>query len=563
MTRLSVHARKEDRHGNSTDSSPCALDTDIWDGPKPLATNTWNDFALEVNFQSSNAGFVRLWYGTNGTGLIQQKFTNASACPGGISPDQLTCYTPTLDWNTGKEYLKQGLYLNSSIADSVTIYHKDTAICQSGQSDCLPPTPVMKTHAGALSVCERYPNLLMCDISRFNWHILSVAGYAGTLDLSAVVSPPGPSLSLSQAQATLASGQDIVPELDIQPATAPAGTYHVTVNAVDIVTNDVYSVPITYTINSNPTTSVAGLVDPFRDNVIDGTLWDLTSASQGVAAEGLGVLTLTPTPNTATSAVNVGSLAAYSLAGSSAFVEVPSVVDSGGNVEQAFRLFVDSQNYLEWIYSGGILSAQTMVGGTATVLGQTAYSATPDLWWQITESGGTVSWQVAPDGQTWATIATAQDSSLFSLASLNVFFHVDTSGSGSPTPGVASFANLNTLSTPTFPSVATISDPFSASALDASLWVPTAIGGATVAEGGGALVFTLPSNANAEVQVASVSAYSLIGASASVYTPSVISNVGYVDEEFRLQKDSENYLQWYVQQGSLMAMLSANNVLHA
>jgi hypothetical protein len=133
----------------------------------------------------------------------------------------------------------------------------------------------------------------------------------------------------------------------------------------------------------------------------------------------------------------------YTLIGSVAQVQASQVVNSG-ECSSAFIVKVNSSNRLQWWYEQGTLVAQVIVGGTTTTLASLTYSHTTHLWWRIREAGGTVFWETSADGTTWTQRASRATSAIgFSLTAMRPGFHVETWGSGDPSPGAAKFARFN------------------------------------------------------------------------------------------------------------------------
>ena len=89
-------------------------DRELW--RQELQAGNWYDFVLHVRFSQGSDGVLELWVGNNGGPKARQTL----ACPAGAS---ITCNGATL-YSDGADYLKQGLYRNSSIADTSVIFHK-------------------------------------------------------------------------------------------------------------------------------------------------------------------------------------------------------------------------------------------------------------------------------------------------------------------------------------------------------------------------------------------------------------------------------------------------------
>ena len=144
--------------------------------------------------------------------------------------------------------------------------------------------------------------------------------------------------------------------------------------------------------------NVNTLTDSFPTQVDKGSTWITSSPVTVWDASGRAKI-----PCTA-AYPNLGSTL-YDLTGSAVFALVSPAI--GGSRETFLQVLLDVNNKLEIFVSGNTgsnLSCRKMVAGTPTVLASTPYSSTTHAWWRIRESGGTVFFDTAPDGQTWTNL---------------------------------------------------------------------------------------------------------------------------------------------------------------
>lgn len=182
------------------------------------------------------------------------------------------------------------------------------------------------------------------------------------------------------------------------------------------------------------------LLDSFAGDSIDPSLWNV-DATAGMAVEGGGMLTLSPSSFTGDSRIIVRSNAVYDLTGAAAAVQVNQVVNPG-EVNNIFSVQTDWDNALEWWYENGVLYAIYYEAGVRTPVAALNYSPSQHAFWRIREYNGVVLWETSADGSSWTVHGTAATSRVSFLRSSNIVLTADTFGSGSPDPGQARYSNL-------------------------------------------------------------------------------------------------------------------------
>ncbi len=139
----------------------------------------------------------------------------------------------------------------------------------------------------------------------------------------------------------------------------------------------------------------------------------------------------------------VRSARPYTLTGSAGLVQARQVVSNAVGVNNRFTLLIDGSNSLDWWFEQGSLFAFYTLNGVSTTAATLSYDATQHAWWRIRESGGMVYWETSADSVAWTSRASVASSALFDLSLLYARFYSETWGSGTPTPGIAKYANFN------------------------------------------------------------------------------------------------------------------------
>ena len=187
---------------------------------------------------------------------------------------------------------------------------------------------------------------------------------------------------------------------------------------------------------------ISTLVDSFNDNIISavwGNAYGGVSETGGRARVPCG-----------TGYAGYQSGAAWTLAGSSVYVQVPTVPAKSTATEAYCGLYVLSPTAGTRIgYSidvvAGMLRCQSQVDYYDAAAVSITYSGTTHRWLRLAEAGGTVTWSTSTDGSSWTTrrtlatpawVATATDT-----LTLDMFAHRDAG-----TADFAEFDNCNTLS---------------------------------------------------------------------------------------------------------------------
>lgn len=161
---------------------------------------------------------------------------------------------------------------------------------------------------------------------------------------------------------------------------------------------DILRVKVYYTLPKTATFS-----DNFNDNSLSAS-WDESLAGDASRInEQNGQIEITH-PVGAQYNTLVTALP-YDLTGSNFYVKV---VDVGSLTQDSHEvqlmIFLDSNNKVWLMFNDGNLKAFKLVAGVQAQVGSNlAYSSTDHLYFRLSESGGTISFDTAPDGSTWTS----------------------------------------------------------------------------------------------------------------------------------------------------------------
>jgi hypothetical protein len=196
----------------------------------------------------------------------------------------------------------------------------------------------------------------------------------------------------------------------------------------------------------------SALTDSFTGTTIDTAKW---TASAGITQS--GTLTIPCT----SSYPALSSVAKYTITGSAASVQVVQTAGPGtGTCETLFQVELDATNHLRMERVGGSIAWGYRTGGVDTI-NYPAWDASLHKWWRITESAGTVSFQVSSTGAAWTTLGTIATPS-WASAPLTVSLKSGYYGTEtSPQPAI--YDNLN---------VAPVMPTTTAGTIHTGVWVP-------------------------------------------------------------------------------------------
>lgn len=146
--------------------------------------------------------------------------------------------------------------------------------------------------------------------------------------------------------------------------------------------------PVVVTPPPLPTPGGVPLIDDF-DEGLNTAFWDQNSGTPTVAG---GVLAL----DAATTADQLSASTLVNLTGTREFIEVQTVPNAGTSYG-LFRMQIDANNALEWLFKNGAAQARQQVSGAYTnVGGPIAFNATATKFFAIREAAGKIYFEYGP-----------------------------------------------------------------------------------------------------------------------------------------------------------------------
>lgn len=148
--------------------------------------------------------------------------------------------------------------------------------------------------------------------------------------------------------------------------------------------------------------------DNYNDNSINTALWYKFEAGGAKVYERNNQIEITM-PASSTSSTN-GDLSnesvTYDFTNSSASIRVTGVPSSSTNANGYFKVVIDANNYVVWLYEAGTLYAQYYSSGAKTTAYSVTYSASTHLYWRLRQASGTCYWDTSANGEVWTNRAT-------------------------------------------------------------------------------------------------------------------------------------------------------------
>lgn len=198
--------------------------------------------------------------------------------------------------------------------------------------------------------------------------------------------------------------------------------YSLQLIAADLAAGDVIQFRVLYngaTFTHNVTPQITAvklletLTDDYDDNSISSVKW--STFGTGVA-ETNQQLELTQ-PSSSATYRGLTSVGRFDMTGSYAYQRV---INAGNQALSSLEVWPvqvqkDGSNGVMWLITGNTIHAYKRVGGSASSIFNTTYSATTHKYFRIRESGGTIYWDTS-DGLTWTNRATATVASLFDVS---------------------------------------------------------------------------------------------------------------------------------------------------
>lgn len=191
-------------------------------------------------------------------------------------------------------------------------------------------------------------------------------------------------------------------------------------------------------------------------SALDSAKWDTSAGANSSVSVGSGKLSLNLSgTSTHLESAQIDSDLHFNLVGSSTYVKclTPLTITSGSGfgVETGLQLYNTGDAIRMLVSSSGDLIMGWTIGGSFTQVAAVTYNSTNHKWWRISESGGTTSWDTAPnngDGTapgSWTSQGTASTSSFTAgIGNLRAQLYTTRWASGIGTSGAGEFDGLNT-----------------------------------------------------------------------------------------------------------------------
>ncbi|HEU4715939.1 MAG TPA: hypothetical protein VFS14_03865, partial [Candidatus Saccharimonadales bacterium] len=153
-----------------------------------------------------------------------------------------------------------------------------------------------------------------------------------------------------------------------------------------------------YTLEiKGPAPKLENFYDDFNDNSLNVTKW---APWVGGTLNEVGQTLQIPSPTAATY-LGMDSVSTWSLTESYVGVEVVHALTGLSAATTYMRVQAGENNAMIISTDGTSIYARKQINGTYTTLASTNYSPTTHRWWRFRETGGTVYYELSPDGFTW------------------------------------------------------------------------------------------------------------------------------------------------------------------
>ncbi|HTM18918.1 MAG TPA: hypothetical protein VL172_00355, partial [Kofleriaceae bacterium] len=187
--------------------------------------------------------------------------------------------------------------------------------------------------------------------------------------------------------------------------------------------------------------AASSLSDDFEDGAI-GWTWSLSFDNSGCALVETGGVAQVELSSGSTSHCAYYTLAAFDLRDDAISVQVTQMLSTSmSEVRAYFRVWLDSDDFLDIMQEDGTLYFDSESGGTYTAHASVAWSLADHGFWRIREQAGTVYWDTSPDGTAWNQQAEAPDP--FDLSAVQIGLGGQALTAPATDPGHVSFDRYN------------------------------------------------------------------------------------------------------------------------
>jgi hypothetical protein len=303
------------------------------------------------------------------------------------------------------------------------------------------------------------------------------------------------------------------------------------------------------------------LVDNFDDGLqgIDW-YWSGDPGTNVFESNGEGVVEL-PANQPGNTYAAFQSARLYDLRNDSISVEVTQAANPAGTARTFLVAAYDDQNYLELSQRNGKLICARVVGGNLLIPANISYDAQAHRYWRLREDGTTTYWETSPDGVSYMVRAQTPTAQLFPLSSIRVDLGASLNNAD-PNPGEAHFEGLNGggPSAGKWCPASSLTDDFD-DGTRARAWQRFYVSpGCTLAETGGELVLTPPTNATGYCAYYSASSYDMTSSAIAVEVPLMVNTMSTAQVYLTAQAEDGGYVEIIQSNGTIQFIKNINGM---
>jgi hypothetical protein len=147
---------------------------------------------------------------------------------------------------------------------------------------------------------------------------------------------------------------------------------------------------------------ISSVTDDFNDNS-QAAIWSSAYATNGAQKREEGQMaSFVCLPFAGSAYAAYQSNRPFDLTGDNTYLQIQQMVNTATHAQAYFKLFIDSNNSVQWLQENGTIYAQKTVAGVTTSLGSNTYDLNTYRWLRIREASGTTYFEYSGDGRTWS-----------------------------------------------------------------------------------------------------------------------------------------------------------------